>query len=470
MKKTHHIIKNLSFITILVLLFQVINPMRAKSQTESNYSFLVAGHAYGAHAGTNIGLHPPLLEKLSEERDSSLLGLFLTGDIVNQSTTASWNKVETELVALGLQSFYVMGNHDNNTLGHQIFKQKHGGEYYTFNYGRDVFIVLNSTESDRSISPAQLEFLDSTLKNTSTNWENAFIFFHEVIWNSHEKYKLVRSNSRSRYSQLKNISNFWTAVYPNLAALPEKKFFLFAGDVGGNSDAIAAFYDCWGNVTLLSSGMGEVQDENYLKVNVSPDTVTFSLIPLNDNVEMNPVTWYNIPEKPDTIDGPVSVSSLLSGVKYKVFPVWNATGYRWNLSGGITGNSDSTSIMLDFGEQFNVGEISVQAINDGFGESGPATLQVFADDTTFIAENRIDINFEVFQNRELIQISFSSSRAQQAQFRISEITGREVYNERFQLNQGFETKIIRKDLLWKGIFIAELRTGDRRTSRKIMLY
>ncbi|MGE0018380.1 MAG: T9SS type A sorting domain-containing protein [Draconibacterium sp.] len=444
--------------------------MRAKSQTESNYSFLVAGHAYGAHAGTNIGLHPPLLEKLSEERDSSLLGLFLTGDIVNQSTTASWNKVETELAALGLQSFYVMGNHDNNTLGHQIFKQKHGGDYYAFEHGNDLFIVLNSTQSDRSISPAQLEFLDSTLKNTSTNWENAFIFFHEVIWNSHEKYKLVRSNSRSRYSQLKNISNFWTAVYPNLAALPEKKFFLFAGDVGGNPDAIAAFYDCWENVTLLSSGMGEVQDENYLKVNVSPDTVTFSLIPLNDNVEMHPVHWYNIPEKPDTIDGPVSVFPQQSDVEYKILPVWNATEYRWNLSAGITGNSDSTSIMLDFGEQFNAGEISVQAINDGFGESGPATLQVFADDTTFIAENKIDINFEVFQNRELIQISFNSIQVQQAQFRIYDLYGRAVYNERFQLNQGFETKTFRKNILWKGIFIAELRTGDRRTSRRIMLY
>ncbi len=330
--------------------------------------------------------------------------------------------------------------------------------------------MLNSTESDRSISPTQLEFLDSVIANSNENWGRAFIFFHEVIWNSHEKYKLVRSNSRSRYSQLKNISNFWTVVYLKLAALPEKKFFLFAGDVGGNPDAIAASYDWWGNVTLLSSGMGEVKDENYLKVNVLPDTVTFSLVPLNDGVGMNPVTWYNIPEKPDTIDGQVSVSPLQSGVKYKVLPVWNATEYRWNLSAGITGTSDSSSIMIDFGEQFNVGEISVQAINDGFGESGPATLLVFADDTTFIAENKIDINFEVFQNRELIQISFSSSQVQQAQLRFFEMTGREVYNERFHLNQGFETKTIRKNLLWKGIFIAELLTGDRRTSKKIMLY
>ena len=102
MKQLQQEIKNLSILKTFVFVFSVLLAPMAKSQSDSDYSFLVAGHAYGAHAGTNIGLHPPLLKKLSEERDSNLLGLFLTGDIVNTSTTASWNKVETELAAMGL--------------------------------------------------------------------------------------------------------------------------------------------------------------------------------------------------------------------------------------------------------------------------------------------------------------------------------------------------------------------------------
>jgi len=280
-------------------------------QNDSTYSFLVAGHAYGAHAGTNNGLHPPFLKKLTENHDS-VMALFLTGDIVKQSTTASWNQVEKELSTLGIKSYYVMGNHDNNSVGHAVFAKKHAGAYYSLIYKNELYVILNSTESDRSISKKQLDFLDNLISNTDTKWERAFIFFHEVIWNSNIKYKSVRSNSRSRYNQIANISNFWNEVYPKLTALKGKEFFLFAGDVGGNTDAIAASYDQWENVTLLSSGMGEVKDENYLKVNVLPDTVTFQLIPLNDGINMKPITWYNIPEKPDSIFGPLTIFPLQS--------------------------------------------------------------------------------------------------------------------------------------------------------------
>lgn len=107
-----------------VLLFS-FSCFTGKSQTDSTFSFLVAGHAYGAHTGTNIGLHPPFINKLSENKDT-VFGLFLTGDIVNQSTDASWSQVEFELSALGLKSFYVMGNHDNNSIGNAVFNKKHG--------------------------------------------------------------------------------------------------------------------------------------------------------------------------------------------------------------------------------------------------------------------------------------------------------------------------------------------------------
>jgi hypothetical protein len=132
--------------------------MSAIPQTSQSYSFYVAGHAYGAHAGTNIGLHPPFLNKLTENNDSNLMAVFLTGDIVNVSTTASWNQVETELSKLGINSYYIMGNHDNNSVGQAVFKKKHGGAYYSFVYENELFIILNSTESDRSISSPSLTF------------------------------------------------------------------------------------------------------------------------------------------------------------------------------------------------------------------------------------------------------------------------------------------------------------------------
>ncbi len=442
----------------------------AKSQNDSIYSFYVAGHAYGAHAGTNIGLHPPLLKKLNEYSDSVVMGIFLTGDIVNQSTTASWNQVEKELSGLGLNSFYVMGNHDDNSIGHEVFRKKHGGLYYYFVYRNDLFIVLNSTESDRSISTAQLAFLDGILSGTDSRWDRAFIFFHEVIWNSNEKYRLVRSNSRSRYSQLVNISNFWTDVYPRLTAQPEKKFYLFSGDVGGNTDAIAAFFDRWDNVTLLSSGMGEVKDENFMKVNVLPDTVTFQLIPLNNTVEMKPVTWYNIPEKPDTIFGPEIISASQSEAIYHISPIENATKYRWNVSSGISGSSNSAEIDIQFNESFKSGKISVTAVNDGFGESGPAELEINRLDATFISGNTLGKEFNVYQNQKFIQVDFNSDKIQPAEIKFYDSSGKVLFAEKFCAVPGLNSKSIIKKADFKGLVIIRLSLDTTRFTRKFIQF
>ncbi len=398
------------------------------------------------------------------------MGLFLTGDIVNQSTSASWNQVELELSKLGLKSYYVMGNHDNNTLGHSVFKNKHGRAYYSFVYKNELFIILNSTESDRSISPTQLKFLDDLFSNTDAHWERAFIFFHEVIWNGNNKYKLVKSNSRSRYDQLVNISNFWDEVYPKLNAQIDKEFYLFAGDVGGNTDAIAASYDRWENVTLLSSGMGEVKDENYLKVTIFPDTVTFQLVPLNDGIEMKPVTWYNIPVKPDSIIGPTTVFPLQSEVGYHVSPIFNATGYRWNLSSRTYGSSDSSQIILQFGDQFESGKISVAAINNGFGESEPAELEIRTEDNTSVELNRVETKIEIYQEQNLILLNFYSVQSQKITVMFYDQQGRVVYNDLLFLNSGYSSKSIQKNIFRNGLFIIAIKTENEMITKKLLVF
>lgn len=442
----------------------------AEAQNDSTYSFLVAGHAYGAHSGDNIGLHPPFLEKLSEEPDSNIMGIFLTGDIVNHSTSASRNQVENELSTLKLSSYYVMGNHDNNSIGYQVFKDKHGGDYYYFIYKNELYIILNSTESDRSISQIQLQFLDDILENKDLMWDRAFVFFHEVIWNSKKKYQAVRSNSRSRYDKLVNISNFWNEVYPRLSILDQKKFYLFAGDVGGNPDAIAASYDCWENVTLVSSGMGEVSDENYLKVSVLPDSITFQIIPLNDEVEIYPITWYNIPEKPDSIFGPSSIFPNQSDVNYRIEPIDNATSYNWDLSAGIYGSSDFPEINLRFSSDFQSGHISVTAVNDGFGESEKAELFVFSDSNTTLIENEIVQQLRIKHNQTSIQLNFNSDRIQTSWIKIYDLSGRVVFNERVLLNTGLNSRKIHKTLIGKGLFILQLTVNNEFFTEKIVLH
>lgn len=453
---------------IIISLFLFVCP-NSFAQSDSSYSILVAGHAYGAHLGKNIGLHPPFLEKLSTLQDTSIRCLFLTGDIVNNSTTESWAQVESELSGMDFNSYYVMGNHDDNTVGHAEFLKKFGGTHYYFTFRHELYIVLNSTESDRSISASQLEFLDQVLSNTDSNWNRAFIFFHEVIWNSNIKYRLLRSNTRSRYSQMVLESNFWQDVYPRFTALPDKKFFLFAGDMGGNPDAMAASYDRWGNVTLLSSGMGEVPDENYMKVKILPDTVTFDLIALNDDIEMKPVTWYNIPKKPSEIVGPSTISVTQESVNYQVPEVFNATSWRWILSAGISGISDSSKIDLRFDPGFQAGKISAIAINDGFGESDPVEMEIKADNNALLSNDLTVSEFKIVQDKQILQIICNSGNKTIARLRIYNALGQLLIHDELFLNSGLNSQVIYENIHLSGIAIAELLVGKERITQKIIL-
>lgn len=453
---------------IIISLFLFVCP-KSFAQSDSSYSILVAGHAYGAHLGKNIGLHPPFLKKLNALHDTSIRSLFLTGDIVNNSTSASWAQVENELSAMPFNSYYVMGNHDDNTVGHAEFQKKFGGIHYYFTFRHELYIVLNSTESDRSISPSQLDFLDQVLENTDSNWNRAFIFFHEVIWNSSIKYRLLRSNSRSRYAQIVPVSNFWQDVYPRFTALPDKKFYLFAGDVGGNPDAVAASYDRWGNVTLLSSGMGEVPDENYMKVKILPDTVTFDLIALNDDIEMKPIEWYNVPEKPSEIVGPSTISVTQGSVNYQVSEVFNATSWRWNLSAGISGTSDSSKIELQFDPGFQTGKISVVAVNDGFGESEPVEMEIKADNNT-LSTNRLNVSgFKIIQNEQTLKIICNSKSKTIARLKIYNALGQLLIHDKLFIHLGLNSQPIGENIQFSGIAIVELLVGNERITQKIIL-
>ena len=91
-----------NFITVLSAILFPAFSTGLIAQPDTSYSFIVAGHAYGAHAGENIGLHPPFLAKLNQDMPPGTLAIILTGDIVNQSTPESWAQVETELDATGI--------------------------------------------------------------------------------------------------------------------------------------------------------------------------------------------------------------------------------------------------------------------------------------------------------------------------------------------------------------------------------
>jgi hypothetical protein len=81
---------NYKIIVLIVSLFILIENGNCKSigqishdtTSDTTYAFIVAGHAYGSHTGTNLGLYTPLLNSLDGGYDPAVEFIVLTGDIV----------------------------------------------------------------------------------------------------------------------------------------------------------------------------------------------------------------------------------------------------------------------------------------------------------------------------------------------------------------------------------------------------
>jgi 3',5'-cyclic AMP phosphodiesterase CpdA len=257
-------------------------PVRADA-----FSFVVAGHTYGAHHGRNVGLHPRFLTALGKQRDFDFL--VLTGDFVRQRTEESYAAVRGELREIGKPHYLVMGNHDDGPRGRRLFEESYGGTHYSFSVGANLFVVLDSQAERYSFGKEQMGFLEDELARKP--WRNAFLFFHELLWLDSARYDGLLANlgRDADYSQ----ASFWPEFFPFLRSHPGVEFYVIAGDVGGNPWAIPAFFDRIDNVNLVASGMGEVEDENFLWVDVAGSDVTMTVVPLWDQKLRQPVEWFN---------------------------------------------------------------------------------------------------------------------------------------------------------------------------------
>ena len=292
-------IKKICFIFILAIFLKFFNNALIKNElknedfngivTDSEYSFLVAGHTYGAIYHQNKGIYPKFLSRLQEEINHKDEFIFFTGDIVRNSTPESWGIVDKQLKKLSISSYLSMGNHDISLSGLSYFKKKHGNSYYYYRRGNDLFFSFNVNLSWGRITKEQVNLFKRALNEFESR--NIFIFFHELIWTQG---KLSYLHIRHNYIKYPFESNFWEDIYPILRSFPNRQFYLFAGDVGAGETSISAFYHKKQNVTFLASGMGNSKADNFMRVTVRKESSDIDLIPLNNEVSLGSITDYDL--------------------------------------------------------------------------------------------------------------------------------------------------------------------------------
>jgi hypothetical protein len=302
---------------------------------------------------------------------------------------------------------------------------------------------------------------------------NVFIFFHELIWNSLDKYIDVRSNSRSRYDQMVDHSNYWQEVHPLLHKHPEKNFYLIAGDVGGNEDAIAAFYDKWGNVTLIASGMGEVADENYLLVKVhSDDSLELELVPLNPELLLPDLEYFSVPLAPDSIQGPEELRKGTEYVEYSVPEIPLVSSYIWDLPDGMLGTSITNMISMSINSDFSSGLLSVHMKRAGFGV-GPAVSKTITGLNPSVGGPNIPSASSGFTLRgyhEHLIIDGKGIKSGHVKINIMESTGKILKSMNLKIESDIFSQEINITKLPKGLLIITVISDDMAETYKYLNY
>ncbi len=265
-------------------------------------------------------------------------------------------------------------------------------------------------------------------------------------------------------------SNYWEEVHPMLIAKPDINFYVIAGDVGGNADAIAAFHDTWDNTTLLASGMGEVADENYLLVRVHEnDSVEFELQPLNTELSLPGIEYFSVPTAVDTLLGPELIASGAPPVEYSVPAVFNAESYLWELPEWATGTSDSSSISVNFAADFREGTISVRASREGFGMGAATTKMIKADNTSSkdFEEGNASLHVEIADDYNCLSIGVEGIEKNMVSIRLIDIQGRVLFGEEIETVDNHVQLVIDKSSIPGGIVILSIITDNQQITRKI---
>jgi len=240
------------------------------------YSFFTAGHSYGSSKGKGNpkGLYQPFKDKFKfiNEQKSMKSG-FLLGDVVWRPN--AWPEAEADISKFEFPVYIVRGNHDGPL---KQFEEKFGKSYKKFIQNNDLFIILDPNIDGWNISEEQLVFFMNTIRNDSKKVNNIFIFSHQVLWYTKEKYSKPRPNSTAnRVAE----TNFWSKIEP-LLKTQSKPIFLFVGDIGNYSNRDSYYYSNYDNITFIGTGMGGGVKDNFIITDVYNDgSVEFRLIHLN---------------------------------------------------------------------------------------------------------------------------------------------------------------------------------------------
>ena len=260
----------------------------------SNYSFFVLGHAYGAPGATMFPAGSLLagVEKLNVE--NAKFGVLL-GDYLQHTSVRSvadrqlaiFRKHVSDKITVPL--FAVPGNHDFSN--RDWYREKIGADFNIFDYGNSSFFLLN-TERKWPCGLGE----DQTAKvikkvrqlEEQSEIENVFFLMHQPLWIvGNPKLEIVSPWVNGGPLDEK-CGKFNDDIVKNIQNLASKASVYFvAGDVGCKNyskgkvpiESFPVFFhkDTANNLTYVASGICGNENDNFIRITVNGDDVKFDV-------------------------------------------------------------------------------------------------------------------------------------------------------------------------------------------------
>ena len=215
----------------------------SKSKLLNN--FYIVGHAYGAHNSTNKGLQNSLLEYF-ENQNLDKASLFLTGDIVKESSFENLNLAKNQIERYFDKYYISIGNHDighgTSTDFYKIFKE----DLHMINYENLSIVVANFSTYNWQPTLKDKVKINNFIKKTQN--KNVIILSHPVFWYNLTLNKPIRNGDDMLKVELGLDTLDWLEQN-------DKNITFISGDYGSNVPETFCEYDPQKNILYIASGV-----------------------------------------------------------------------------------------------------------------------------------------------------------------------------------------------------------------------
>ncbi|MCA9266180.1 MAG: metallophosphoesterase [Planctomycetales bacterium] len=159
------------------------------------------------------GGHRPGIWMKAVERVNLLRPEFVVsvGDLIEGYTedrhriNNEWEEFLGFIDKMQMRFFFVAGNHDlTNPTMHEIWRERFGPEWYSFDYKNVHFICLNSEDPTSKLGDTQLAWLREDLdQHTGARW--TLIFLHKPLWAYADRERAAGNADPTGWTQLEKM-------------------------------------------------------------------------------------------------------------------------------------------------------------------------------------------------------------------------------------------------------------------------